>query len=211
LEAVKALVAGFVDAITVGDVPIGLAKIALVERSAGRARRLRDVVESLVPHGVVPSDRAALDEVLEPQSRVRLADAGIRSAQKKLVFVAMKFDDDSEDRFRFGIGLALDQDRFLCERGDSDLQAGDILDGVLGKIRNADYVIADVTTDNPNVMLELGYAWGTGRPVVIIAQEGRRQDLPFNIRNHRTIFFRNDGHLHDQLRKVIALLEQEPT
>lgn len=116
----------------------------------------------------------------------------------------MEFDDDSEDLFRFGISEAFDEDLFLCERGDTDLGPGDILDSVLGKIGSAHFFIADVTKDNPNVYLELGYAWGAGRDVIIVARETRRDALPFNIRNQRAIFYRNYGHLQEQLRETIG-------
>ncbi|HEX6596028.1 MAG TPA: hypothetical protein VF045_03785 [Acidimicrobiales bacterium] len=209
VEAVKSLVAGFVDEITGGDAPAGLERIVIVERNLSRVRWLQPVIETLVPNGVVANDRGTFERSLDATGVSRLAGAGVGARDKQRVFVAMEFDDDSEDLFRFGIYEALDEDAFLCERGDSDLAAtGDILESVLGKIRNADYFIADVTKDNPNVFLELGFAWGADRNVLIVARESRREALPFNIRNQRTIFYRNHGHLQEQLRDTIRRLGQ---
>ncbi|MFQ6115858.1 MAG: TIR domain-containing protein [bacterium] len=38
-------------------------------------------------------------------------------------------------------------------------------------IEQVDFIIADLTESNPNVMYELGYAHGLGKPVLIIVQE----------------------------------------
>lgn len=66
LESLKALVAGFVDAITAGDLPASLERVVIVERSGGRARRLRDALDALVPQGVVSADRTTFERSLDP-------------------------------------------------------------------------------------------------------------------------------------------------
>lgn len=47
-------------------------------------------------------------------------------------------------------------------------------------IRQADFVIADVTGANANVMIEVGIALGMGKRLLLLAQE-RSPDLPPNL------------------------------
>lgn len=54
-------------------------------------------------------------------------------------------------------------------------------------IRNASVCLADITTDNPNVWYELGFAYATGRPVVMVCSNERMSGkYPFDIQ-HRTV------------------------
>lgn len=54
-------------------------------------------------------------------------------------------------------------------------------------IRNAAVCLADITTDNPNVWYELGFAFATGRPVVMVCSNERTSGkYPFDIQ-HRTV------------------------
>ena len=55
----------------------------------------------------------------------------------------------------------------------------------------ADHVIAYLGSApwNPNVMLEVGYQLATAKPLVVLAPGG---DLPFDLKNHRTIILPAD-------------------
>jgi hypothetical protein len=48
----------------------------------------------------------------------------------------------------------------------------DLARGVLKLIERADFIIADVTESNPNVMFEIGYAQALRKPVLLILKEG---------------------------------------
>ena len=51
---------------------------------------------------------------------------------------------------------------YLGERADLATFTGDVMDWVRARISSANLVIADLTSANPNVYLEVGYAWGKG-------------------------------------------------
>jgi nucleoside 2-deoxyribosyltransferase len=69
-------------------------------------------------------------------------------------------------------------------------------------IKNADFVIADLTLERPNVYLEVGYAWGLQRPVILLAREGQR--LHFDLSHHKCLFYKTIGKLADSLEKTIT-------
>ena len=61
------------------------------------------------------------------------------------------------------------------------------IDAIENGIRVAAACLADITTDNPNVWYELGFAFASGRPVVMVCSEERTgKKYPFDIQ-HRTI------------------------
>ncbi len=108
---------------------------------------------------------------------------------KPRAFVAMPFSDEMEDVFYYGIQNPVRQLGYVCERVDQAAFTGDILDQVKMRIENAEIVIADLTGANPNVYLEVGYAWGKGRPTVLVAN--KKDELKFDVRGQKCLKYQS--------------------
>ena len=158
-EAFLSEIAGMVEAATQGLYPLNLKRFSIVEFNEPRAKRLRAVLQQVLPGRFFRTEcmRGVAQRSLETD-QLRLA--GLNSEEKPLIFVAMPFDKKMDDIFHYGIRNAANNAGFLCERADEVIFAGDILDLIKRRIGKASLLIADLTTANPNVYLEVGYAWG---------------------------------------------------
>src|SRR5919106_1440190 len=98
-------------------------------------------------------------------------------------FDAGKFDKRFEQVFKPAVEAA----GLEAYRVDQDPKVEIPIDAIEEGIRSAAICLADITTDNPNVWYELGYAFAAGRPVVMVCSSERTgRKYPFDIQ-HRTV------------------------
>ena len=77
---------------------------------------------------------------------------------------------------------------------------------VKDRITNATLVIADLTGGNPNVYLEVGYAWGCGRPTVLVIRD--TADLKFDTRGQRCLVYKRIKDLEESLRRELIVVQE---
>lgn len=70
------------------------------------------------------------------------------------------------------------------------LESGMISNQIINRIVNDDLVVANLTGNNPNVMYELAIRHATTKPIIHICENGTV--LPFDIKDNRTIFYKDD-------------------
>jgi hypothetical protein len=194
-----AVVAGLLDQLS-SESPPGLTTVAIMENSPRRAGRYAQQLEKTLAsstlqrkgdlHGGVHAD-------LQPGGAERLKAAGAAQDRKAVAFVAMPFREEMLDVYDYGILAATQRAGFLCERVDQEHFTGDILSWVKRKIDACAVVVADLSFINPNVYLEVGYAWGRGKPTVLLIQDG--QELPFDVRGQRCLKYKRIKQLEEQL------------
>lgn len=76
-------------------------------------------------------------------------------------------------------------------RADRLTALGDINDNIIQHLRHAKAIVADATSQNPNVFYELGIAYALGRPVVLIIDDPKR--IPFDTQTLAHIIIASDG------------------
>lgn len=114
---------------------------------------------------------------------------------KPTCFVIQKFDDGGtyDKRYQETIKPALIESGVEPIRADKILGLQPVIEKIEDAIQQASICIAEVSTDNPNVWLELGYALAINRPVVILCDKQVRSKLPFDIQHRPVIFYRTDS------------------
>ncbi|MGD0481257.1 MAG: hypothetical protein ABSA42_13875 [Terracidiphilus sp.] len=203
-EAFEAEIAGLVDAVRGGDRPPSLSKITIVERNSGRASRLDSKLAELIPNRVISRAGIAPENSKLPASEA-LRSAGYDSSGKAHVFVAMPFNEDMDDVYHYGIQNAVNAAGFLCERSDVSSFTGDVMEWVRSRIRTASLVVADLTDSNPNVYLEVGYAWGVGIPTVLLVRG--IDHVKFDVRGQRCLIYKKIKDLEESLTKELKLFK----
>ena len=107
----------------------------------------------------------------------------------KTCFVIQRFDGGVYDkRYRETFAPAIERAGAKAIRADEVLGTRPVVEKIEEGLRAADVAFAEVSEDNPNVFLELGFALALNIPTVIVCDKSRRQKLPFDIA-HRPISF----------------------
>jgi len=103
-------------------------------------------------------------------------------------FVIQPFDSGKFDKRFDGVYKpAIEAAGLEAYRVDRDPGVEVPIEAIEEGIRNAAVCLADITTDNPNVWYELGFAFAAGRPVVMVCSNERMSGkYPFDIQ-HRTV------------------------
>jgi hypothetical protein len=200
-ESFTAQLAGLLDSIRRGDWSPDLRTVTIVETDGGRVERLRALMRSVLPPKVMYQlPTARLNE--GKTARDGVDSAGEGSRKKPHVFVAMSFDKNLDDLFHYGIRAAIAKAGFLCERVDLQKFTGDIVERTKERIGSASLVVAEVTGANPNVYLEIGYAWGRNVRTLLLAREV--DELRFDIQSQRCLIYHSihdlEVQLHNELR-----------
>lgn len=224
VESFLAEFTGCLEAIQAGAIPDSLERISIVERNDSRVQRLRQALEEhlnaaayatrAVSHWAyfLSTGRTARTGHAPPPTRGVPAPAPAPAPAapyraKPHAFVAMPFKKEMDDIFYYGIQGPVRSAGFLCERVDQEAFVGDIMDRVRQKIETASVVIADLTGANPNVYLEVGYAWGVGRPTILVV--ANETQLQFDVRGQRCLTYARIKDLEEALTKELNALKSQ--
>jgi hypothetical protein len=134
------------------------------------ARRLKKEVIFLGPEKLFPA--VATDEA---------------GAKTRSCFLVMPFSyawSNDVHRILAGACKALS---VQAVRGDDVFTPTDILADIWKSLNTADFVIADITGRNPNVLYELGIAHTLAKPVLIISRNAG--DIPIDLSTRRVILY----------------------
>jgi hypothetical protein len=203
-EAFESELAGVIEAIGARNYPRPLTTVTFVERDARRAKRLDMVLKRLLPTGQIHTDGRTTIGSLAAATQTTLRSVGYASSAKPRVFVAMPFAPEMDDTFHYGIQGATNAAGLLCERADLSSFTGDVMEWVKSRIASARLVVADLSTANPNVYLEVGYAWGKGIPTVLLAKDSI--DLKFDVKTQRCIVYKSIKQLEESLARELKAL-----
>ena len=108
----------------------------------------------------------------------------------KRIFVLMPFREEQAPQRLYSDVLA-SLLGWSVYRADTDFSKPEIWCKICSNIQSSRAVIADLSDANANVFLELGFAWGLGRPFVLLAQDTR--SLPFDTRTFHVIQYERAG------------------
>lgn len=180
---------------------LNLDKIIFNEIHAEYAIRLEEYMKAFFDKGesfvLIEDDKYYL-QLGEPSS---FADQfAIKSKKELYAFITMPFAEEFENVYDFGIRMPVEEYQLQPIRTDKQFFSGPIIEEVKKRILESRLVIADISTSNPNVMFELGFAEGCGKSTVIICQLGK--ELPFDVAGMNIIYY--NPHILRELNQKIS-------
>lgn len=116
----------------------------------------------------------------------------------KKCFIITPIGSDGSEIFRKAKGVIESVIKPVLQKNGFDdikpayeiMDPGMIGNQIINRVVNDDLVVANITGNNPNVMYELAVRHASTKPIIHICENGT--DLPFDIKDSRTIFYAND-------------------
>jgi hypothetical protein len=106
---------------------------------------------------------------------------------KPFIFVAMPYSESFNQVYEAGIKKACELAGAYCERVDEQHYDGTVIERIFNQIAKADVVVCELTSRNPNVFYETGYAHALGKKTLLIASNS--DDIPFDLQNFPIVVY----------------------
>lgn len=123
-------------------------------------------------------------------------------------FVVMQFSSPFNELYSDVIKAVCKEFEIDVVRADEQFGPGIIISEVATQIIESKLVIAEISSGNPNVYYEVGFAHALNKPTILIAE--RPTKLPFDVAPHRVLFYENSingkAKLEDGLRRHIEAI-----
>lgn len=127
---------------------------------------------------------------------------------KPFAFVLMPFSSEFDDIYKLGIKQLCTEMDIVAERVDEQQFSETILERIYRQIRDADFIIADLTGRNENVFYEVGYAHALGKKCTLLTQ--KVSDIPFDLKHHRHVIYEGSiGTLRSRLEPEMVWMKKE--
>lgn len=114
----------------------------------------------------------------------------------------MPFQPQYEEVYREVYRPVSEGNGLSCWRVDEIYRPGSITRDIVEGILDAHVIIADLTSKNANVFYELGIAHAAGNKTIMTAQSS--EDVPFDIRNYRVLFYEQSESGFAELRALLS-------
>ena len=133
-------------------------------------------------------------------------------------FVIQPFDNAEYDkRYEGTFKPAIQEANLEPYRIDRDPGVSIPINDIQTEIRNADVCLAEITTNNPNVWFELGYAIARYKEVILVCSAERGEKFPFDIQHRSIIQYKTESKQdfeelqQNVTRKLKAILQKKET
>lgn len=109
-------------------------------------------------------------------------------------FVIQPFDKGKYDkRYRDVFSAAIQNAGLEPYRVDEAPSVDIPIDSIEKGIRTAAICLAEISTDNPNVWYELGFAYAAQKPVLMVCSEERKGNYPFDIQHRNIVTYKSES------------------
>lgn len=114
-------------------------------------------------------------------------------------FVAMSFDASLNDIYNNGIKRAIIDAGYNPIRVDAKEYNSKICDEIISSIREAKFIISDVTQQKNGVYFEAGFSMGLGKQVIWMCRKDDVANLHFDTRQYNHIVWEDENDIYEKL------------
>lgn len=118
--------------------------------------------------------------------------------QENMYFVAHAFSKEKIDDLRSAIEASLEEFHLKPYYADQEIRSQHVLCKICEKIRSSRFGIFEISDQNPNVTLELGMAYGSGKNALLIAKKG--SEIPADLDGMDRLEYESFKDLTEKLR-----------
>lgn len=124
-------------------------------------------------------------------------------SERPFCFVIMSFGNHPtlQDHYELAIKPTVESYNLDCLRADEVEHNGKITGKIISLIRNASFIIADLTEERPNCYYELGYVHALNK--VVIHTLNKKSALHFDVKDYNFILYERVQELSERLAKRI--------
>ena len=125
------------------------------------------------------------------------------------VFIGMPFDESMND-IKEVIKTSCIENGLIPKLVNEEVSSNSIIDDIIKLIEESEFLIIDLSLENPNVYYELGYADGVGNEgndLLLLAKEGTK--LKFDISHRRVHDYKDAYDLQQKLKNILPRFIEE--
>jgi hypothetical protein len=161
--------------------------------------------EGLIEYHFGTQQEALITLGLTYKGWLKFSEINQNIEKSKIAFIAMKFGDPFLDKIFDVFHKALSETGFELIRLDKVLEAGLIDNQLRAKIRQAKFILADLTEGNSGAYWEAGYAEGLGKPVIYLCKKSYWEEFKthFDTNHHVTIMW-EEATIIEDMKKLKA-------
>jgi len=119
------------------------------------------------------------------------------------IFIAMPFAADYLDSYNYGIVPVLSAIGLEHFKADNEISNKDLMCKICKELQSCKMAIINISGLNPNVMLELGLAYGLGKPVIIV--KDKETKAISDLGSIEYIEYSHAGELQQKLFKALSV------
>jgi hypothetical protein len=147
---------------------------------------------------------------------LKIEELSRRRADTSQVFVAMWFNQATDEAYRSGIVPAIEELGYLPLRIDGKEHVNKIDDEIIAEIRRSRFLVADFTCEKERVRggvyFEAGYALALPIPVIWTCRKDSMNDVHFDTRQYNHIVWETPPDLYRLLKaRIGAVIGERPT
>lgn len=144
-----------------------------------------------------------IDEYKNNNSNQKISVPKYNKVDNEFCFMIMSFSENPiiQNSYKKAIKPIVSQFGYKCERIDEQEFNGHITEKIINNIKNARFIIADLTGARPNCYYELGIAHNLDKDVIHLTNS--MKDIHFDIKDFNFIIYKNTEELMNKLKKRI--------